>query len=307
MASSPQVTTAVVKPRRTLARRLLAWGLAFVVLVVVLFAVAVLNNNYSPGKRSRAQFNAQLDRAIEASTQWIVQHPDTYGNPSLMFMVGDMADMSLDPRLRQFVENYVASNRVRIPGRPITWYYARLVDPQARVPMISAEQSGVGWELQWDTWATAPDRMLLNPADRADMFSPTKYIWGRRDHQLLALDIYRHFNGQSAELDQAIGPVSEGVARDAHWDFRVTDAYYQRSAFVLGAGRPELIRRRWIERILDYQKADGSWSYCWYGWCRGIFEFRMQDSDPGHATVQATWALYMLKYRYSQWIDQHYR
>jgi hypothetical protein len=32
----------------------------------------------------------------------------------------------------------------------------------------------------------------------------------------------------------------------------------------------------------------------------------LQDPDPGHTTVQGAWALYMLKYRYAQWIEQHY-
>jgi hypothetical protein len=72
------------------------------------------------------------------------------------------------------------------------------------------------------------------------------------------------------------------VARDAYWDFRVSDSYPQRSAFLLAAGQPELVKKRWIERILDRQNPDGSWNYCWYGWCRGVFEFSLtQDPDPG--------------------------
>ncbi len=305
MTASPSLAAA--EQRKPLARRIISGLLAAFAVLVLLFAVAVLNNNYSVHQRSRAEFNAQLDHAIQTSTQWILQHPENYGNPSVMFMVGDMAQMSGDPHLQQYVQGYLASNRVRVPAQPITWYYARLVDPQAHVPTLLGDEVTVGWELRWDAYATAPDRLQLRPADRADMFSPTKFVWGMRDHQLLALDIYRHFNGVSSELEQAIKPVSQGVARDAYWDFRVNDAYYQRSAFVLGAGRPELIRNRWVERILDYQRPDGSWSYCWYGWCRGVFDFSLkEEGDPGHSTVQAAWALYMLKYQYSQWIDQHY-
>jgi len=179
--------------------------------------------------------------------------------------------------------------------------------PTTPVPLLFGANAPVGFELRWDAYATAPDRLQLTPADRSDMFSTTKYVWGMRDHQLLALDIYRQFNGPSPEVDRTIGPVSEGVARDAFWDFRVNDAYYQRSAFVLGAGRPELIRSRWVERILDHQQPDGHWDFCWHGWCRGVLEFSLNETDYGHSTVQAAWALYMLKYRYSDWIDQHYR
>jgi len=137
------------------------------------------------------------------------------------------------------------------------------------------------------------------------MFSPTKYTWGARHHQLLALVMYRDFNGDNPELDSVINHLSEKIARDAHFDFRVGDSYIQRTTFVLAAGHPDLIRGRWLGRILDNQMPDGSWKYCWYGWCRGIFEFNA--TNPGHATVQAVWAVTMLKYHYPQWIKEHYR
>jgi 4-amino-4-deoxy-L-arabinose transferase-like glycosyltransferase len=299
-----------------LASRLLRWmatNVAFLILLVAIFlAIAVLtvwNNNYSLHRTSRAEFSSQLDHAIDTSTQWIVRHPEIQGNPPLMFMVGNMAVMSDDPRLHSFIESYLASNRVRVPGRPITWYYAHWVDPSVPVPLIPLwEAAYLGWQDRWFAFATAPDRVELTPADRADLFSPTNYSWGVRLHlQLIALDIYRHFNGPSADLDSAINPVSKGVARDQYWDARVNDAYYQRNAYILAAGKPDLIRARWIERMQDYQHPDGSWSYCWYGWCRGVLEFSLGKGDPGHSTVMATWALYMLKYRYPQWIEQHYR
>jgi 4-amino-4-deoxy-L-arabinose transferase-like glycosyltransferase len=299
-----------------LAGRLLHWIAANLAILILLLAVVlavvgltVFNNNYSLHPRSRADFSAQLDHAIEASTQWMVQHPEIQGNPPLMFMVGDMAEMSGDPRLHSFVQSYLASKRVRVPGDPITWYYARLVDSGAPVPTLAltGPDSGSRRGL-WVYYAIAPMQVELSAADRADMFSPTKYSWGTRLHtQLLALDVYRHFNGPSPELDRAINPVTEGAAHDGYWDFRVSDSYYQRSAFILGADRPDLVRGRWIERILDNQRPDGSWGFCWYGWCRGIFEFRLDDWDPGHSTVQAAWALYLLKYRYSQWIEQRYQ
>jgi 4-amino-4-deoxy-L-arabinose transferase-like glycosyltransferase len=306
--------TASEKP--ALVGRLLRWTainfaailILLVTVVVAIVGLTVFNNNYSLRRSSRADFSAQLDHAIEASTQWMLRHPEIQGNPALMFMVGDMQEVSGDPRLHSYVESYLSGKRVRVPGEPITWYYARMADPRSPVPMLLvADQGNIGWQNRWNAYATAPNRVELTAADRADMFSATKYSWGTRLHiQLLALDIYRRFNGPSPELDRAINPVTEGVAHDAYWDFRVNDSYYQRSAFIFGAGRPDLVRRRWIERMLDYQRPDGSWATCWYGWCRGVFEFSLGEGDPGHSTVQAAWALYMLKYRYPQWIEQHY-
>ncbi len=309
MTASPSLIPEAAAPRKSLVRRIVPWVLAAFALLVLLFAVAVINNNFSFHRGSRAEFNAQLDREIESATQWIVTHPENYGNPPLMFMVGDMAEMSSDPRLQQYVQGYLASNRVHIPGRPQTWYYARWAFPTLQVPMLTRNMMPyLSWQDRWFGYASAPDKVDLEPEDRADLFSPTKYSWGVRLHlQLVALDIYRSFNGPSPELNAAINPVAEGVARDAFWDFRVNDAYYQRNATLLGAGRPDLVRSRWVERMMDAQKADGTWNSCWYGWCRGILEFKFNDNDFGHTTVQAAWALYQLRYRYSDWIGQNYK
>ncbi len=300
---------ATAQRESTVGSRLLKWGTLAVAILLVVIALSVFNNNFSLHRTSHDEFTSRLNRAIETSTQWILDHPENYGNPPLMFMVGDMAEMSGDPRLQQYVQGYLASNRVHVPGRPQTWYYARWAFPTLEVPVLPREvMPYLGWQDRWFTYASAPDKVELTPEDRADLFNPTKYSWGVRLHyQLVTLDIYRRFNGPSAELDRVINPVAEGVARDAFWDFRVNDAYYQRSACILGAGRPDLIRSRWIDRILNAQNADGTWNFCWYGWCRGVLEFGFHREDYGHPTVQAAWALYMLKYRYSDWIGQNYK
>ncbi len=293
----------------TLRSRILKWVLIVVACLVVLGAIGVWNNNHFLSKPSRAQFNTQLDRSIESSTNWIVQHPDIYGNPPLMFMVGDMATMSGDPRLKKFVDGYLVSDRVKIPGRPITWYYAHWADPSVPLPVLFGPQvARLGWQDSWFAYATAPGKVELSSADRANMFSPDKYSWGVRLHlQLIALDIYLHFNGPSPQLDAALNPVTAGVARDAYYDFRVSDSYMQRSSYLLAAAKPDLIQSRWIDRIMSNQQSDGAWNYCWYGWCRGIFEFRFGTVDQGHSTVQGAWALYMLKYRYPEWIAKNYQ
>jgi hypothetical protein len=310
MASTSQAVPTPEPPRKSLFRRIFIWAAVAFVVVIILAAVAVINNNHSFHDPSRAEFTAQLDRAIETSTQWIVQHPEVQGNPPLMFMVGDMAEMSGDPRLKEFVEIYLASPRVKVPGQPWTWYWAHWADPSVPLPTLTPEMMPyMGWQNRWFTYGTAPDKVQLTAEDKANLFSPTKYSWGIRLHfQLIALDIYRHYNGDSPQLEATLIPVTNGVANDAYWDFRVSDSYYQRAATLLAAGRPDLVKKRWIERILDAQSPDGTWGYCWFGWCRGVFEFSLSPAKYGydHSTVQAAWALYQLKYRYPNWIEQRF-
>ena len=283
------------------------WRLVWtgIVVLVLLAAFTLVYNNYSFHQQSRAQFDAQLDAALERATVWIAANPVlSLRNPSVMYMIADMESLSHDPRLKKLLNLYRFG--LSRPTNVLDFVWMRIPDRQAPVPVITArELQGTNFEYLWDSYAVAPQQVQISPEERANMFSPTKYYWGARQHQLLALVMYRDFNGSDAELDSTINHLSEKIARDAHYDFRVSDSYIQRTTFVLAAGRPDLIRRRWVERILDNQTADGSWKYCWYGWCRGIFEFNL--TNPGHPTVQAAWALTMLKYRYPQWIEEHYR
>jgi len=303
---SSAVMTAPPASTPSLARRLRNWFLGTVGIVVVVFGLLVLNNNFSLFRPSRATFDAQLDRALDSAINWINANREvSERNPSIMYMLADMEIMSGDPRLKSLLEDY--RKRMASPQSKYDYFWARIVDSSGPLPVLTVQDlQWIGFEAQWDAFAIAPSRVELPEALQQDLFSPTRYYWGARQHQILALLMYRHFNGSSPELDQTINYLAEKIARDQHYDFRVTDSYDQRVAFVLAAERPDLIRSRWVERVLDYQNPDGSWSYCWHGWCRGIFEFGFKY-NPGHPTVQAAWMLTMLKYRYPQWIAQHYK
>ena len=278
-------------------------GLGFAALVAIL----IFNNNYAVRSPSRAEFVAQLDQAIENSTRWMNDHPTIMGNAPLMFMVGDMASMSHDLRMERMVSDYLHSKYTK-GERRITWYYARMADGVTPVPRLTViDMEDVNWQDQVDAFGVAPQMVDLPVQERVDLFTPGRYTWGSRLHQLIALDIYRHFNGPSYRLDAVINPVAEAVAREAHWDFRVTDSYPQHIWSILDAGRPDLIRKQWVLRLMAYQRADGSFPFCWHGWCRGAFEFSLQDGDRDHVTTQGAYALYLIKYRYPQWIDQHFQ
>jgi hypothetical protein len=292
-------------------RRFLGWLWRALAVLAVVLAATVFYNNHSLQHPSRAAFDAQLDVALNNATNWIKDNGAlAEPNPSMMYMIADMEKVSHDPRLQAILQDY-QTHYLTHPTNPLDVAWVRLVVRDAYVPVIRVpDMQGQLAERAWDAYAVAPDKVSLAPDDRASMFSPTKYIWGKRQHQLLALVMYRDYNGSSPELDNTINYLAQKVARDAHYDFRVTDSYIQRTAFVLAAGRPDLIRSRWVDRILDNQNADGSWNYCWHAWCRGVFEFSTKynaDSSLSiHSTIQAAWALYMLKYRYPQWIDEHY-
>ena len=289
-------------------RRLLRWTAVGVATLIVLLVVAVLNNNFSPAHRSRAAFNAQLDASLDHAIAWIAANNPTSGvNPPLMYMIADMEKMTNDPRLRSVLEANKQTLNGRYRSSPLTPFWLRFLDPHAPLPFMSTlELRREGFDQRWFAYAIKPEQVHLSEDDLANLFSLTKYVWGARHHQLLGLIMYRDFNGDSEKVDDTLRRLCEKEARDQTYDFRVTDAYVQRNAFMLAAGQPDLVRSRWVERILDNQTPDGSWKSCWYEWCRGVMEFG-HNTDPAHTAIQAAWALAQLKYRYPQWIEQHYQ
>jgi hypothetical protein len=221
-------------------------------------------------------------------------------NAALMHMVADCARMSGDGRLRSLAARYFTAN-----AKPYS--YGRMVDPDSHFE-LPGYYSWTDDDYQpWFLHSIAPRIYLLPDQALANMFSPDKYRTGGATHQLFALYLYRTYTGESVDLNRLMRRISLRIASEASIDFRVTDLYLQRIAFLLAAGQPDLVKHRWVERALAAQQADGGWLYSWYGWHPTPYRFSSGENSTSHPTVQGMWLAYMLKYRYSQWIANNYR
>lgn len=289
-------------PKKSKVRRTMRWARNVFLIAAGILALNLVNNNFSLSRTSRETFTPEFERSIQLSTDWLGARPQEF-NSALLYMIADMADMSGEVRLGRVVDGTLKS----MPDRSSVWRH--LIDGTTQVrPVSRQELDSLGEYQRWIAYGIAPHQVKLTDSERANMFSPNKYYWGRRTHQLLALLIYRKHSEDSQSVDGLINHLCEGIAFEANWDFRVTDLYFQRIALLLAAGRPDLVKRRWIERIIAKQEQNGGWIGSWYGWGPGLFNINLQEHTPNeHATAQAAWILYMLKYRYPGWIEQHYK
>jgi len=262
----------------------------------------ILDNNFSFRSKSYREFVSQLDDSMLFGTAWmtartgqLTQRPNLF----LIHMIDDMADMSEEARLRRIVEIYL-----EIPGDSL---WRRLADKSAEIkPPTRSESDQLEDYQRWTLYALAPAAVPLNAEEKASMFSENAHHWGSLTHQLISLYAYWKYQGE--DVDTLLDHLSERIAFEAIWDIRVTDLYLQRVAFLLSVGRPDLVRPRWVERIIAKQDTDGGWSADWHGWGPDILRFQWkQQGANAHTTVQGMWALYMLKYRYPEWIKQNYR
>jgi len=275
----------------------ITFGLAGFVVAAVGFGIA--NNNFPRASTSRAEFEKKLNRSYLAASEWM-QAQDREPNTYLTYMVQNCAVLSGDPRLRTFVE--------RVYRRDPDPINARMIDPSA--PFFSPSSSYVEQLSDYQRWllhAISRMEFCLTEADRAEMFRPDKHRTGRATHQLFALMFYREFNGETPALNALMRRISERIAQEAALDFRVTDLYLQRIAFLLAAGQSDLVQPRWVERALARQEPSGGWFCGWYCWQPSPYTFEIEEAESSHATAQGLWLTCMLKYRYPEWVSAHYK
>src|SRR3984893_11025601 len=288
-------------------RRIARIGFFSLALLLLAIALSILNNNFSFSRLSRADFANRLDHSLVASTGWTTEQyfsassgrisatdegTEFVRNSALAHMLVDCAAMSDDPRLLQLVAKFWVGR----PDHAELW--AKMVDPTiAASPLSNNEMAAIEEYQRWILHGISPAAAPLSAAELADMFSPDKFRTGRATHQLFALYFYRKFKGNNPELDRIMDRVENRIAAEAALDFRVTDLYLQRIAFLLAAGRPDLVKPRWVERALNAQQSDGGWYYNWYGWAPHPFNYTLSDDQSvAHSTAQGMWLTHMLKY-----------
>jgi len=265
--------------------------------------VATVYNNVSFSRATQNTFRVRLANAIYLGTEWVREHGRALlaaPNSALFHMISDMAKLSDNAVLIRLSEAYLQ--------QPDDSPWRRLSDPDRAAEPPSAEYlRGLQDYQQWILYGIDPARVALPPKEVDRLFDPDMHISGSLTHQLFALMIYRDFQGSTEHLDALIDHLCQRIAREALVDFRVSDIYLQRVAFLLAAGRPDLVKRRWVERILANQRDDGGWTYPWYHWGPGLLRFHIHTASPtAHPTIQGLWALYQIQYRYPDWITTHY-
>jgi hypothetical protein len=296
--------------------RWLLWlSLAVLALLALALGLAVLNSNVAFSRLSRISFVNSLDQSVAASTGWTLRQfsfgasgelittdlgAEFASNPALVHMLVDTAAISGDARLQQLSSKIIAGY-----GQSHVGLMGKMIDPAIGGPLNSAELE----EYQrWFLHALSPAALPLSASELADMFSPDKFRMYDATHQLFALTLYRKFNGDTAELRSLMDRLERRIAAEAALDFRVSDLYLQRIAFLLAAGRPDLVNPRWVERALAAQQSDGGWLYSWHGLGPHLFSFRLSGAHAvAHSSAQGMWLTTMLKYRYPDWIEKNYK
>lgn len=281
-------------------RKIVFAGLALVVFITVTVVAAIAYNNISLW--SDAAFARRLDLAISRSEKWIEDNRLVIlkeRNVALITMLRECNDLKPNPSFRSIVESFL--------NEPMTHYsrcWKSQVDTNRPIDKLELNTAIANDYIdnKWALYAIAPDKATVKP-EELGLFDAER--WHRRQltHQLFALTMLRDRYGSNEQLNKLIERLCGRLNSDTAFCVPVVDIYIQRVTFVLRAGFPQEVRRRWVERIVANQQSDGGWNDRWLCFTtvrrKPIFALTETPSDQ-HATVQAVLALYLVKYRYPE-------
>ena len=286
--------------KRSILRRIVFAGGLIIGFIVVFVLAAVLYNNVALW--SDATFAQRLDSAIKNAEGWVEKHrPEILEekNVALITMLRECNDIRPNPVFAGIAASFLNAS---IPNNTRCW--KREVD--SNWPITESELNQlIGKEYldnQWTLYAIALDKAKFD-AEKSGLFDRQR--WHRRQltHQLFALTMLRDRYDSGERISKLTEYLCERLKADMTFSVPVVDIYIQRPTFVLRAGFPQKVRRRWIERIIAEQQSDGGWNDRWLCFTTArsqlVFDIDETPSDQ-HATVQAVLALYLVKYRYPE-------
>lgn len=298
MREKPVIKKGKKSAGRKLSRQRIVLYAATVVAVatIALLVLSVIFNNIDPWTDKK--FQQRLDSAIVEVERWVVEHKtdiSTKKNAALLTMLAHCNRMHNNLQFSTIIDRFLKSP---------TSHYSRCwkaeVDPnhpifQDDLNKAIAEES---LDNKWALYALSPDMANIT-AEQLQLFEPDKWQHRKLTHQLWALTILKRTKGPDPKLDNLIEHLCSRLSSQLYFDLAVTDIYIQKVAFVLRAGHPEKIRRRWIERIIQNQNPDGGFNDRWLCFTSGRRpRFSKAPPSDQHATIQALHALYMAKYKY---------
>jgi hypothetical protein len=292
----------------TFKRRWWLWALfAAATSVGMIYAWLLANHNYRVAGQSRAEFQTSLDSSLSADIEYLdsrrMELVHYSPNCALTYMIHNMARLSKDNRLVAIVEGY----ETRYPD----YYWLQMVysgDENRKeldvVELPRDELLSLTADQRWFYHAYGGSGIKLDETELALLMSPSNCTARKLTHQLLALNFLLHDRPEDEELEKLRMKLCERISDEAAGDFRVNDMLYQRISTLLMSGRDDLVEPRWVEQIIAFQQADGGWGF---GYLPLAVESVVgEQASNEHAAVQAAWVLCQIRYRYPDWITEHY-
>ena len=247
----------------------------------------------------------KIQEAFDKSIDWL---HDNYNrirqkhNPAMWWMIKEAADTSNNVRLTRLFQQYKRDYLDRTPLNIWSPFFNPNYTPY--VPDILELDHLQPYQLFFAYALTCDADLGSEPIIKQQLspdYCQNHYLHPRCvTHQQMGVRLLQQRGcGSHKKLSSQLLDIIES---EVTWDFRVTDSYIQRVLMLAEGGAVSKIKPIWIQRILEAQLSDGSWSDFYpvltvAGKQLGFTSMYPRiDPETGnfHATVQGVWLTSLL-------------
>lgn len=270
---------------------------------VILFA----NNNFG-GEKPTA---SEIEDALQRSIKWLVQNKTAISNENnamLWWMMAQAWQETQNPELKSLLDNYREKqyqNFLRSPWSYLIYGYKDRIN--ATQVMVSGMPDYnvffiYGYSCDADL---ANEPLVQQQKELGFCFKNHPVSPACITHQMMGFRFLQRTGcGAPAEISENIDSLASLIKYQLMFDIRVVDVYLQRVLMLEDSGNQQLINPRWVQRILQYQNADGGWAgfqpvlkisadrYLGFT-TKGLSVGTPKSSF--HATIQGVWLMALLK------------
>lgn len=287
-------------------RKLTLLFVSFIVLMLLIVAFNLYLNN----KDAQWPDNQQIDSALIKSIEWLKTNQSTIESihsPGPWWILKEASDITDKPELIEIFSHYKTNYLDRRPPNIWTPYFQPTFKPRAPdiLEILDLEKYQIFFIYALTCGTDLASEPLVQQQGKADFCSP--YFLHPRcvTHQQMGVRLLQRSNcGDQEKLASLSSELVNIIHFEITWDFRVGDAYIQRNLMLAEAGRMDLIKAVWIQRILEAQNPDGGWDDIHpiisfrdnniFGLSSKLPTFKNSKSNF-HATSQAIWLLSLLQ------------
>jgi hypothetical protein len=289
-------------------KKLVVTLLVVVALCAASYGGLVWNNNRSATAPSQQDVSASWEKSVS----WLMNNRETIlrdKNPALWWMVGQAAEVSGDSRLQALYEEFRSDYVAKNAGSIWEVFFSPSAFWGVNVPH-SAYAGMVDYQQYFLFSLTCGKDMAEDPvivAQHDTKFCPVSHPTSPAciTHQLMGFRFQQRTGcDRVAALDEKVAGLQDMIESQLTWDPRVVDVYLQRVLMLIDSGAPDRVRPRWMQRVLEAQLSDGSWSNMqplvpvgggrYFG-----FDARLAGVGPVranfHATAQGVWLTSLLR------------
>jgi len=237
-------------------------------IILVIIGILMLSGRYLVYANNRsvpAPTRDHLNRVLENGIRWVIDHRQEALNtasPILWHMIQKADDVSGDERLESLFAEYAVrylDNRPNHVWRPLFYRNSWVPVRFERIAEFPYYNQHFIYAITCDAeLAKVPAIAAQNDAGlcRLRLRSATCVT-----HQMMGLMLLQRSRcGDQAQLMDTIKTLQQRIHTQLTWDPRVLDAYMQRVLMLVESGASEMVKPVWLQKLIDAQRADGSWS-----------------------------------------------